>query len=354
MSDWRAAVGNVFLFFLICGLSATVDFSHFKSQIKNKKAIATGLLLQFVVLPLLGFIVIKVLNLERIYGITLIIITSSPGGAYSNWFCSMFNGDLALSVTMTAISTIISIGMLPLNVLIYSQLSYGGDILSTLDWNGLGISLAVVITAISTGILSSYKFGEVGKFRIIANQFGNAAGLGLILFSFLAPEGGRVTLSGRPWLFFIFTPAPIVLGLISSVIISSLTQLKKPERVTVSVECCYQNTGIAITSCLTIFSGEEQSNALGVPFFYTGMQTLIVGLFCLFCWKAGWTKAPPNANFFKMLFNNYQDVKVSDENGTNVENGGDNLDDSDVEDAETPQKKDKNKSIELTSAQFTG
>ena len=83
------------------------------------------------------------------------------------------------------------------------------------------------------------------------------------------------------------------------------------------------------------------------------MQTLIVGLFCLFCWKAGWTKAPPNANFFKMLFNNYQDVKVSDENGTNVENGGDNLDDSDAEDAETPQKKDKKNSIELTSAQFT-
>ncbi len=78
-------MGNVFLFFLICGLSATVDFSHFKSQIKNRKAIGTGLLLQFIVLPLLGYVVIKILQLERHYGVTLLIITSSPGGAYSNW-----------------------------------------------------------------------------------------------------------------------------------------------------------------------------------------------------------------------------------------------------------------------------
>jgi len=204
--------------------------------------------------------------------------------------------------------------------------------LSTLDWNGLGISLLVVITAITAGLLCSYKFGDVRHFKTIANQLGNLSGLGLILFSFLAPEGGRVTLSGRPLIFFIATPAPIVLGLVCSVIIASLMALRKPERLTVSVECCYQNTGIAITSCLTIFQGEEQRSALGVPFFYTGMQTLIVGLFCLFCWKIGWTKAPANANFLKMLLTNYQeegsststtstDIDVADEleNNTGLE-----------------------------------
>ncbi len=73
-----------------------MDFSHFRKQLNNKKAIGIGILLQFIVLPLLGFTVLKVLKLEKIYGITLLIITSSPGGAYSNWFCSIFNGDLAL------------------------------------------------------------------------------------------------------------------------------------------------------------------------------------------------------------------------------------------------------------------
>ena len=45
-------------------------------------------LLQFVVLPFLGFAVVKVAELDQVMGITLLIITSSPGGAYSNWFCS--------------------------------------------------------------------------------------------------------------------------------------------------------------------------------------------------------------------------------------------------------------------------
>ena len=72
-------------------------------------------------------------------------------------FCSLFNGDLALSVTMTAISTVISMGMLPFNVFVYSKLAYDGDVLDSLDWNALGISLAVVISAISLGVLISAK-----------------------------------------------------------------------------------------------------------------------------------------------------------------------------------------------------
>jgi hypothetical protein len=68
----------------------------------------------------------------------------------------------------------------------------------------------------------------------------------------------------------------------------------------------YQNTGIAMTSCLTLFSGEEQNIAVGVPFWYTGMQTLFVGVFCLVTWKLGWSKAPANENIFKVLLNSYE------------------------------------------------
>jgi sodium/bile acid cotransporter 2 len=59
---------------------------------------------------------------------------------------------------MTAISTLLSMGMLPLNVFIYSQLAYDGDVLNSLDWNALGSSLAVVVSAISSGLFISAKF----------------------------------------------------------------------------------------------------------------------------------------------------------------------------------------------------
>jgi len=316
----EAIGGYVILFFLIFGLSATVKFSAFKKQVKNKVGICTGLFLQFVILPLLGFAVVKIFNSSFYSGITLLIVTASPGGSYSNWFCSLFNADLALSVTMTAASTILSMGFLPLNVYIYSKLSYESDVLSSLDWVGLGISLAVVLFSISIGLILSWKI-DAPKFRQIANILGNIAGVGIIIYSMVASE--NVPITGRPWHFYFATPLPIVFGLISSVTISTLANLKKPERVTVAVECCYQNTGIAITSCFAIFEGDELTEALGVPLYYTLVQGILMGFFCLFAWKIGWTKAPKDENFLKVLLNSYQHVN---ENG---DGAGDSDSDSD-------------------------
>lgn len=86
--DWDFCMelaGALLLFCLVFGMSATVDSRSLMAQINNKKAIATGLFLQFVVLPALGFMVVKTLNLSHAMGITLLIVTSSPGGSYSNW-----------------------------------------------------------------------------------------------------------------------------------------------------------------------------------------------------------------------------------------------------------------------------
>eukprot|EP00979_Chaetoceros_neogracilis_P013983 scaffold4285_cov278-Chaetoceros_neogracile.AAC.5 len=136
----------------------------------------------------------------------------------------------------------------------------------------------------------------------MANKLGNAAGLGLILFTSLAPEGGRITLNGREPIFYYGTIMPIIIGLISAIIISSLFKLKKPERVTVAVECVYQNTGIAMTSVLALFPDlEQQQRALAVPFWYTA-------------WKMGWTKAPANENIIKVILQSYEvNEEISDD-----------------------------------------
>ena len=85
MVDLLALTGNILLFALVFGMSATVDMKCMKEQVNNRKAILAGILCQFVVLPLLGFIVVNVLDLEHDMGITLLVVTSSPGGSYSNW-----------------------------------------------------------------------------------------------------------------------------------------------------------------------------------------------------------------------------------------------------------------------------
>jgi predicted Na+-dependent transporter len=76
---------NLLLFMLVFGMAATVESEHLKKQINNRKAFCIGLFLQFVVLPFLGFLVVFTLRLEPPLGITLLVVTSSPGGSYSNW-----------------------------------------------------------------------------------------------------------------------------------------------------------------------------------------------------------------------------------------------------------------------------
>lgn len=77
--------GNVLLFALVFGMSATVDTAAIQQQIRNKNAILLGLFCQFVLLPFLGYAVVNILDLDAPLGITLLVVTSSPGGSYSNW-----------------------------------------------------------------------------------------------------------------------------------------------------------------------------------------------------------------------------------------------------------------------------
>lgn len=152
-------------------MSATVDIVHLRRQVRNWKALFTGVSLQFFILPFLGFVVVKLLRMNAPMGITLLVITSSPGGSYSNWWCSMFNADLALSVTMTAISTLLSVIMLPANLLLYAHNSYSSGVVKSLDWYSLFVSLVVVISAITTGLICSARINS-HQFNLTANKVG--------------------------------------------------------------------------------------------------------------------------------------------------------------------------------------
>ena len=86
-------LSSALLFVLIFGMSATVDVQHLREQAHNRKAILIGVCTQFFLMPLLGFASVKLLNEvggESWTGpmaISLLIVTSSPGGSFSNLWC---------------------------------------------------------------------------------------------------------------------------------------------------------------------------------------------------------------------------------------------------------------------------
>ena len=142
---------------------------------------------------------------------------------------------------------------------------------------------------------------------------GNFAGIALVVFSATMSNSGGgddAKIWERDWQFYVGVALPCVAGLVISNVITTMFGLKRPERVTVSIECCYQNVGIATSVALTMFEGQDLAEAMGVPLYYGFVEAVILGIYCLIAWKCNWTKAPSNAPICHVLAMSYEVLRV--------------------------------------------
>jgi len=214
---------------------------------------------------------------------------------------------------MTSISTILSVVMLPFNLFVYSLLAYEDAVGEFMQWPAIFGTLLVVIVGILAGMVASRKHPTT-RFHSIANRVGNAAGMMLVILSAtVSNSDAEMRLWHHDWQFYVGVAMPCILGLIIATALSTGLDLLKPERVTVSVECCIQNCGIAISVSLSMFEGNELARAMAVPFYYGIVECVVITIFCLSMWKLGWTKAPTNISLWQMLVTPYDVLSWSNE-----------------------------------------
>lgn len=94
-------------------LGIDLDKKAFTNVARNPKAVALGMVGQLVLLPVIAFAVAWILKLPPIYFMGLVLVACCPGGSSSNVFSMLAKGDVALSVTLTALSSIITLFTLP-------------------------------------------------------------------------------------------------------------------------------------------------------------------------------------------------------------------------------------------------
>ena len=94
-------------------LGIDLDKKAFTNVARNPKAVALGMVGQLVQLPVIAFAVAWILKLPPIYFMGLVLVACCPGGSSSNVFSMLAKGDVALSVTLTALSSIITLFTLP-------------------------------------------------------------------------------------------------------------------------------------------------------------------------------------------------------------------------------------------------
>ena len=138
------------------GLSLTTD--DFKAVFVRPKAILIGLFCQIIILPIVGFLLINLFTLTPEIAIGIILVAACPGGATSNLITHLANGDTALSVSLTAISSLITLVSLPfiVNLGLQEVLGQGTEI--QLDViQTIGQVFAIVILPIGLGMLIKAK-----------------------------------------------------------------------------------------------------------------------------------------------------------------------------------------------------
>ena len=101
---------------IMLGLGLGLSTDDFIKVLKNPKIFLIGVFAQIILLPLVAYILVTIINLPAALALGLMIIAAAPGGVTSNVMTKFAKGDVALSISLTAISSLISIISVPLIV----------------------------------------------------------------------------------------------------------------------------------------------------------------------------------------------------------------------------------------------
>jgi BASS family bile acid:Na+ symporter len=136
---------------IMLGLGLSLVIEDFKRIFRYPKAVLTGLFNQLVILPFVGFVLVYFWDLSAVYAIGVILIAACPGGPTSNLLTFLARGDAALSISLTAFSSLITILTIPfiVNLAMEFQFGEGGYIALPVFETILKI---MIITVIPVGI----------------------------------------------------------------------------------------------------------------------------------------------------------------------------------------------------------
>ncbi len=113
---------NIALAVVMFGVALGITIDDFKSLLKQPKLVLLGVLSQFVLLPLITFLVILVIKPMPSIALGMMMVAACPGGNISNFMTHLAKGNTALSVSLTAFATFLAIFMTPLNFQLYGNL----------------------------------------------------------------------------------------------------------------------------------------------------------------------------------------------------------------------------------------
>ena len=139
-------IAPICLAIIMFGLGLGLTISDFTRVIKRPKDFLVGLICQVILLPIIAFVLIKILNVQPALALGVMIIAAAPGGVTSNILTKFANGDVALSVSLTAIISLLSILTVPYIVIKSADLLDINYLSKEISISGISIKMFLVVT----------------------------------------------------------------------------------------------------------------------------------------------------------------------------------------------------------------
>lgn len=234
---------------IMFGMGMTLKAGDFALIFKHPRIVAVGVLLQFLLMPLIAWIMSHLFGLPPYLAAGMILLGCSPGGTASNVVCYLARGDVALSITLTATSTLLSVLATP-----FLTWLYAGQQIPVPVADMLQSILTIVLLPVGLGLMINTFFGP--RLNRLSAIFPILSVLAIVLIVavIVAINRDKLTLIAPAITFCILLHNG--LGLAGGYGLARALGFNQPQSRAVAIEVGMQNSGLAVALALKYFSAQ--------------------------------------------------------------------------------------------------
>lgn len=248
---------NIILGFILFGIALELKKEDFTSLFKNRKTSLIGLSAHFLLLPLLTFLLVKILQPAPSVALGMILVGACPGGNMSNMFTHYSKGNTALAVGLTSVSHFLAVLMTPFNFSFYGSLDMNtASLLKTIHLDIADVFqtiLFVVGLPLVIGLLlKHYKPIAAQKLSGIMKRFSLIA-FGVFLVAAFAGNAKVFTQNFTSIMPLVILHNAVALG--GGYLFARIFGCSLPDTKTITFETGIQNSGLGLVLIFTFFNG---------------------------------------------------------------------------------------------------
>jgi BASS family bile acid:Na+ symporter len=273
---------NYCLAFIMFGIALDVKPQHFKSVFNTPKKLLVGLVSQWILLPIITLALVWIIKPSFGIAAGMILVAASPGGNVSNYFVHLGKGNVPLSITLTSISTLCAVFVMPLNFWLYGNLSpYNFGEKFNLSFNDLLLTLVnLILIPLIFGMFLNFKFPQsVLKVKRGISVLSMIIFIGFVVIAFASNFDAFLMHISK-----IIAIVTIHNGLayLGGFLFASIFLKSAADRKTISLETGLQNTGLSLLVIFTFFNGD---GGMALVAAWWGIWHLISGFTLSKFWK---------------------------------------------------------------------